>query len=711
MLLGNPYVVDRPLAEGDAFVGRYKLLAEVVQGVRRGRQLVLVYGSDRMGKTSFLRHLVQELSAEFLVVNVDWTWPEDGDASPEREREVAELAMQDLRSRIAEKLGAAYGQPVAESPDSSPSGGSLTAALGALHDREVVILVDGLSLQHLRGKAGAEFVARWQEWISSVPGAHFVVTVNGTLEGAIIFAPALASLPAVQLTGFALEETEDLLFRLAKGRLTYDFAAIRRIWELTSGHPYFVQLFGYQLFNVLSGGRRVRVPDVEQIVQDVVTAGHPVMDGIWSSFSPQAQVLLALSNELKGRHGVLAVRDLQDVACLQGVELSVSTIEAGLAECLAKGVLRRLSADSYPFFTELFRLWLAKYKPTAQTLVDLKFRKHLAVPRTSTAVRRRARGSTIGLSLAGLAVVTAVIVLWNMRGAAQRLSMGALPTSTPPPLATRATLVIGPAMGRIAYMAKDDADATWDVWLMRGDGSDPQRLTDDPADDMSPTWSADGKFLAFVSDRDGHREIYVMKADGTQQINLTHHPSEDWTPAWSPDGTSIAFSSYRDGNWEIYVMAADGSDPMRLTFDSAADYGPCWSPDSQQIAFHSNRDENWEIYVVTRDGEGLWRLTEDEATDFGPAWSPNGEGIAFESYRDGNMEIYLMAIDGSEPRNISDDPYSNEHGPAWARDGTKLFYFSNRDGGWDIFVMNPDGTEKANLTLSSAVEHGPEWHE
>jgi len=104
-------------------------------------------------------------------------------------------------------------------------------------------------------------------------------------------------------------------------------------------------------------------------------------------------------------------------------------------------------------------------------------------------------------------------------------------------------------------------------------------------------------------------------------------------------------------------------------------------------------------------------LTEDKATDFGPAWSPNGAEIAFESYRDGNMEIYVMAVDGSEPRNISDDPYSNEHGPAWARDGTKLFYFSNRDGGWDIFVMNPDGTEKENLTLSSALEHGPEWHE
>jgi len=71
----------------------------------------------------------------------------------------------------------------------------------------------------------------------------------------------------------------------------------------------------------------------------------------------------------------------------------------------------------------------------------------------------------------------------------------------------------------------------------------------------------------------------------------------------------------------------------------------------------------------------------------------------------------MMAIDGSDQRNISNDPYSDEHGPAWARDGTNLLYFSNRDGGGDILSVRPDGTEKSNLTVSSALEQGPEWHE
>jgi hypothetical protein len=472
-----------------------------------------------------------------------------------------------------------------------------------------------------------------------------------------------------------------------------------------------VQLFAYLLFNAHAGGGHVKVPDVDHTIPDVLSAAEPFLAGIWARFPALAQAVLVLSNELKGRHGVVSVEDLLAVARTQGVTVSETVIDTALKEWQAQGVLRRLSADTYSFAAPLFRLWLVERKPTAQTLVDLRLRRHLAPPRATAPTGRYFRLSNVVLELAAVIVVGAMIILWNMRGAAQRTSMGTVPTVTPVPFATRATLAIGPALGRIAYMAKDNPDTMWDIWVMRGDGSDPQRLTDDPADDMSPAWSADGKWIAFVSERDGNREIYAMQADGTQQINLTQHPSEDWSPAWSPDGTRIAFSSYRDGNWEIYVMGADGANPNRLTSNSAADYGPGWSPDGRSIAFHSNRDGNWEIYVIGDDGEGLSRMTEDEATDFAPAWSPDGKQIAFESYRDGNMEIYLMTADGSDQWNITDDPYSNEHGPTWARNGTRLLCFSNRDGGWDIFVMNPDGTERSNLTLSTVLEQGPDWHE
>ena len=138
-----------------------------------------------------------------------------------------------------------------------------------------------------------------------------------------------------------------------------------------------------------------------------------------------------------------------------------------------------------------------------------------------------------------------------------------------------------------------------------------------------PSWSPDGKRIAFVSHRDekGKYDIYVMDADGKNQQRLTENPGYDRDPSWSPNGERIAFVSDRDGNKEIYLMDADGKNQRRLTRNPSPDTNPSWSPDGQRIVFVSHRDGNYEIYVMNADGaRQVRRRTKDGRDDTDPAW-------------------------------------------------------------------------------------------
>jgi len=234
--------------------------------------------------------------------------------------------------------------------------------------------------------------------------------------------------------------------------------------------------------------------------------------------------------------------------------------------------------------------------------------------------------------------------------------------------------------GRILHTATVSGNP--DVWAVRPDGSDVRQLTTSPGSDRAAVAAPDGRYIVFLSDRDGRDRIWRMEPDGGRQTPLTEGP-EDHHPVVVGDSRYVYFARWDQASGPVHMVAIEGGKPAPVTGGAwagvpAGFWPAAASPDGTLIFGTSWNQEQGgvRVDVVPTGGQGAVRklaMTVAYDTDYRLSWAPDGRAITFTRVTDGAANLWRQPLDGGPATRLTnytadDDIVSH----AWSRDGKWL---------------------------------------
>jgi len=279
----------------------------------------------------------------------------------------------------------------------------------------------------------------------------------------------------------------------------------------------------------------------------------------------------------------------------------------------------------------------------------------------------------------------------------------------------------GIARSKIAFVSDRDqakGKVAKEIYIMDYDGANPRRVTVNRSINMLPSWSPDGKSVAYISYRNIMPELFTAWIyEGRSSGFAAGKGGKIYAHAFSPDGKRIAYAyspaAGRGGgsDMDLYVANADGTQPQRLTNTAAADTAPTWSPTGREIAFtRSLVIGQPQIYVMDSEGLNTRRVSTIGTYNDGPSWNPAKEftEIAYTSRIDGRFEVAVVDLANGQTRQITQGR-GNCEAPSWAPNGRHLVFCCENRGRWQIAISDRNGRDLQFLPSGPGNNIYPDW--